>query len=156
MTAILRDMTDRANLIGRIFLVTLITLSIFFTSGKTIKAYHGQEMVIKLSSVYFTALTESGKHQVKAIINYTVSNSSLAGQKINAVMKVYSVNTTLLKTTSFPNGVVINRTGTLQLLTNLADLSQNVISVITVTNIDKTVPLSNTLNVSLHLGQTIE
>ncbi len=149
-------MTDRANLIGTVFLVTLITLNLFFTSGKTIKAYHGQEIVIKLSSAYFTALTESGKHQVKTIINYTVSNSSLAGQKINAVMKVYSVNTTLLKTTSFPNGVVINRTGNLQLLTNIADLSQNVISVTTLTNIDKTLPFSNSVNVSLHLGQTIQ
>ncbi|MEP6576131.1 MAG: hypothetical protein ABJB85_06875 [Nitrososphaerota archaeon] len=149
-------MTYRTNLIGTVFLVTLITLNLFFTTGKTIKGYHGKEIVIKLSNAYFTALTESGKHQIKAIVNYTVSNSSLAAQKINAIMKVYSVNTTLIKTTSFPNGVVINRTGNLQLLTNMADLTQNVISVITLTNIDKSLLLSNSLNVPLHLGQSIQ
>ncbi len=150
-------MANRAYMVGLIGLSVMITFNlIFFTTGKNINAYHGQEVTIKLHSAYFTALTESGKHQVKAIINYTISNSSLAGQKINAVMKVYSVNSTLLKTTSFPNGVIINRTGTLQLLTNIADLSQNVISVITLTNIDKTLPFSNSLNVTLHLGESIK
>lgn len=149
-------MVDR-NLIGTIWLFVLITFClIFFTSGKTVIAHHGQEVTIKLHTAYFTALTESGNHQVKVIVNYTMSNSSLAGNRINAVMKVYSLNMTLLKTTSFPTGFVINKTGTIQLLTNIRELSQDIMSIITFTNHDKTLPFSNPLNVTLHLGQSIK
>ncbi|MEP6576333.1 MAG: hypothetical protein ABJB85_07895 [Nitrososphaerota archaeon] len=150
-------MANRLNLVGTIELFVLITFNlIFFTSGKTINAYHGQEVTIKLHSAYFTALTESGNPQVKVIVNYTMSNSSLAGQKINAVMKVYSLNMTLLKTTSFPTGFVINKTGTIQLLTNIRYLSQDIMSITTFTNLDKTLPFSNPLKVTLHPGQSIK
>lgn len=128
----MRDRGNKTELTGRIGLFMLITCNlIFITFGGTINAYHGQEVTIRLNSAYFTALTQSGNYQVKVIINYTISNSSLAGQKINAVMKVYSINTTLLKTTSFPAGFLINKTGTLHLLTNIPDRSHEVISVTT-------------------------
>jgi len=153
----MRDLENTTDLTGTIalFLLIICTL-IFFTSGRSIFAYHGGEVNITLNTAYFTALTESGNHQVKVIANYTISNSSIAGQKINAVMKVYSVNGTLLKTTSFPTGFIINKTGTVQLLTNIPDLSQNIISVTTFTNLGKTLPFSNPLKVTLNLGQSIK
>ncbi|MDQ5868400.1 MAG: hypothetical protein M3530_01585 [Thermoproteota archaeon] len=152
-----RDMGNKTDPTGPIALFLLIIGGlIFFTSGRSIFAYHGEEVIITLNSAYFTALTESGNHQVKVITNYTISNSSIAGQKMNAVMKVYSVNGTLLKTTSFPTGFIINKTGTAQLLTNIPDSAQNIVSVTTFTNLGKTLSLSNPLNVTLNLGQSIK
>ncbi len=117
-------------------------------------AAQGQEIVISVGNAQFTSLSDSGNHQVKVVANYTVSNSSMVGQKINAVMKVYSANGTLLKTTSFPSGFIVNKTGTQQLLTNLANSTlQNITAVTTFTNLGKTLALSNPLKVSLNLGQ---
>ncbi len=116
-------MGNKTDLTGTVVLSLLIIGALIFSiSGRSIFAYHGQEVNITLNTAYFTALTGSGKHQVKLVVNYTISNSSIAGQKINAVMKVYSVNGTLLRTTSFPTGFIINKTGMAQLLTNIPTL----------------------------------
>ena len=117
-------------------------------------ANHGQEIVISVNNAHFTSISGSGSHQVKVVTNYSVSNSSMVGQKINAVMKVYSPNGTLLKTSSFPSGFTVNKTGTQQLLTNLLNsTAQNITAVTTFTNLDKTLAMSNPLKISLNLGQ---
>ena len=59
-------------------------------------ANHGQEIGISVNNAQFTSRSGSGSHQVNVVANYSVSNSSMVGQKINAVMKVYSPNGTLL------------------------------------------------------------
>jgi hypothetical protein len=118
-------------------------------------AQQSQGVAIKLNSAYFTSPSGNGNHQVKVVTDYTVSNTSLVGQKINAVMKVYSQNGTLLKTTSYPDGFVLNNTGTRQLLTNLPNSTiNNITAVATFTSLAKTVALSNPLEVSLNLGQS--
>jgi hypothetical protein len=118
-------------------------------------AQQPQGVAIKLNSAYFTSPSGDGNHQVKVVTNYTVSNSSLVGQKINAVMKVYTQNGTLLKTTSYPDGFVLNNTGVRQLLTNLPNSTiNNITAVATFTNLAKTVALSNPLEVPLNLGQS--
>jgi hypothetical protein len=120
-------------------------------------AQQGKEIIISLNSAYFTSLSGGGNHQVKVVVNYNVSNSSVIGQKINAVMKVYSANGTLLKTTSFPVGFTVNKTGTQQLLTNLPNsTSHNITAVATFTNLPKTLALSNPLKVPLNLGQSLK
>ena len=70
----------------------------------------GQQIVIRLIDAHFMSHPETGNHQVKVLVNYNVSNSSLIGQKTNAVLKVYSTDGTLLKTSSFPVGFTINIT----------------------------------------------
>jgi hypothetical protein len=118
-------------------------------------AQQGQGVVIKLNSAYFTSPSGNGNHQVKVVTDYTVSNTSLVGQKINAVMKVYSQNGTLLKTTSYPDGFILNNTGSRQLLTNIANSTiSNITAVATFTNLAKTNALSNALEVPLNLGQS--
>jgi hypothetical protein len=115
----------------------------------------GQGVTIKLNSAYFTSPSGNGNHQVKVVSDYTVSNMSLVGQKINAVMKVYSQNGTLLKTTSYPDGFILNNTGSRQLLTNIPNSTvNNITAVATFTNLAKTMALSNPLEVPLNLGQS--
>jgi hypothetical protein len=112
----------------------------------------GQQIVIKLIDAHFISHPETGNHQVKVLVNYNVSNSSLIGQKTNAVLKVYSTDGTLLKTSSFPLGFTLNSTGTRQLLTNIMNnYVLNITTLTTFTNQDKTVPLSNELRVPLDL-----
>jgi hypothetical protein len=112
----------------------------------------GQQIVIKLVDAHFISHPETGNHQVKILVNYSVSNSSLIGQKANAVLKVYSTDGTLLKTSSFPLGFTINSTGTRQLLTNIMNnYVLNITTLTTFTNQDKTIPLSNELKVPLDL-----
>jgi hypothetical protein len=115
----------------------------------------GQGVIIKLNSAYFTSPSGNGNHQVKVVSDYTVSNMSLVGQKINAVMKVYTQNGTLLKTTSYPDGFILNNTGSRQLLTNIPNSTViNITAVATFTNLAKTMALSNPLEVPLNLGQS--
>jgi hypothetical protein len=112
----------------------------------------GQQIVIKLMDAHFISHPETGNHQVKVLVNYNVSNSSLIGQKTNAVLKVYSTDGTLLKTSSFPLGFTINSTGTRQLLTNIMNnYVLNITTLTTFTNQDKTIHLSNELRVPLDL-----
>ena len=140
--------------------VSLLIISSLIIIGINGPAYaqQGKEIVISLNTAYFTSLSGGGgNHQVKVVANYNVSNSSVIGQKINAVMKVYSVNGTLLKTTSFPVGFTVNKTGTQQLLTNLPNsTSHNITAVATFTNLPKTLALSNPLKVPLNLGQSLK
>lgn len=112
----------------------------------------GQQIIIKLIDAHFISHPETGNHQVKVLVNYNVSNSSLIGQKTNAVLKVYSTDGTLLKTSSFPLGFTLNNTGTRKLLTNIMNnYVLNITTLTTFTNQDKTVPLSNELRVPLDL-----
>ena len=112
----------------------------------------GQQIVIRLIDAHFMSHPETGNHQVKVLVNYNVSNSSLIGQKSNAVLRVYSTDGTLLKTSSYPLGFTINSTGTRQLLTNIMNnYILNITTLTTFTNQDKTIPLSNELRVPLDL-----
>jgi len=127
---------------------------VFVGTQGLLYANHGQEIAISVKNAQFTSLSGSGSHQVKVVANYSVSNSSMVGQNINAVMKVYSANGTLLKTTSFPSGFTVNKTGTQQLLTNLPNSTvQNITTVTTFSNLGKTLAMSNPLKISLNLGQ---
>ena len=74
---------------------------------------------IKLNNTQFTLFNETGNNQIKVIVNYSMSHTALIGQEINAVMKVYSADGSLLKTTSFPTGFAINKTCGTHLLTNI-------------------------------------
>jgi hypothetical protein len=53
-------------------------------------ADHGLEISLSLNSAEFAPLsTNKSAHQVRALANYTVSDSSLSNNTINSVMKVY-------------------------------------------------------------------
>ena len=117
-------------------------------------ADHGEEISILLNSGTFMPLTSAEGNQVRVGVNYTTLNSTLIGNAINAVMKVYAPNTTAIKSTSFPNGIIANSSGTTEIKTTIIDNStQNVTAVVQFTDASKTIPLSNPVQIPLNLTQ---
>jgi mannitol/fructose-specific phosphotransferase system IIA component len=87
----------------------------------------------------------------------TNDTAGLNNKTINAVMKIYSINGTLLKTSSYPQGFNYNSTESIKLATNIADKSiETITAVIQLTNLEKTQPLSDPLTIKLSLGQVID
>jgi hypothetical protein len=114
-------------------------------------AYTGKEVSQVLHYAHFVPLTNVKGHQVKVIVNYSVEDPSIVDKYINAVMKVYSRNGTLLKTSSFPAGLTLNHTGKAQLATTLTDSKINyVTAVVTFVNATNNLPLSSPLTVKVN------
>ena len=119
----------------------------------------GRPVAIKLNYAHFVPLANNSQlHQVKFIVVYSLTPSLSAMDKIqNAVMKVYSISGTLLKSTSYPDGLKLNATGRAQLATTLSESTiRNVIASVVFTDSSKSANYSNTLNVKLGLGQVIQ
>lgn len=117
-------------------------------------ADHGEEISIALDSATFLPLTSAEGNQVRVGVNYTTLNGTLTGSTINAVMKVYAPNTTAIKSTSFPNGIIANSSGTAEIKTTIiGNSTQNVTAVVQFTDASKTVPLSNPVQIGLNLTQ---
>jgi hypothetical protein len=117
-------------------------------------ADHGEEISIALNSATFMPLTSAEGNQVRVGVNYTTLNGTLIGNTINAVMKVYAPNTTAIKSTSFPNGIIANNSGTAEIKTTIiGNSTQNVTAVVQFTDASKTVPLSNPVQTGLNLTQ---
>ena len=98
-------------------------------------------------------------NQVKVLLKSlsTADSAGLNNKTINAVMKVYSINGTLLKTSSYPQGFNYNNTESIKLATNIADKSiESVTAIIQLTNLEKTQSLSDPLTIKLGLGQVID
>jgi hypothetical protein len=118
-------------------------------------ADHGQEVSITLNSAQFVPLTTGEENRIQVFVNYTVNDPSIINQTINSVMKVYQVNGTLIKTSSSPNGFIVNETGIQRHATTITNNSklQNVVAVIQFTDLAKLIPISNPVQVKLNLTQ---
>jgi hypothetical protein len=69
-------------------------------------------------------------------------------------MKVYATNGTLIKTSSSAEGFIANQTGSQRHVTTIINSTlQNVMAVVQYTDLAKTLPLSNSLQVDLNLTQ---
>ena len=123
------------------------------TFTQNVFAYHGQEAVLSLDNATFSPLTTGTGNQVKVFTNYNIQNSSIVGQTINAVMKLYMLNGTLIKTSSYPSGLVAQNTnGTAELKTTLEDPTiQSAIANITLTNAARTEAISNEISTTINL-----
>lgn len=132
-------------------IVTLVLSSLAISQSAY--ANHGQEAVLSIDNSTFTPLTLGGGNQVKVLANYTIQNSSIVGQTINAVMKLYASDGTLLKTSSFPSGFIAQNTNsTAELKSTIEDPSiQVVIANLTLTNSAKTQELSNEVSTRVNL-----
>jgi hypothetical protein len=118
-------------------------------------SYHGEEISIFLGSAEFMPL-EVQENQVNIVANYTINDPSFTNQKINSVMKVYLPNGTLIKTSSSADGFIVNQTGVQRHATSIVNnTSQIVIAVVQFTNFEKTLPISNPLQVNLTLATSI-
>jgi hypothetical protein len=115
------------------------------------------KITITSNSVQFLPLTNATYNQLKVIIHYQTNDVSLVNTKINGIMRVSLPNGSLVKTSSFPNGFVVNQSGTIQFATSFANKTiQNVKADIVLTDLNKMTPLSNivTTNVSYNGSQS--
>ena len=96
-------------------------------------------------------------HQVQVVVNYSVADPSIVNKNMNAIMHVYTPNGTLIKSSSFAHGFVINATkGQSKLATSITDNTiGNVKADVIFTDAAKNANYSNPLTVNLTLGQKI-
>jgi hypothetical protein len=146
-------------LVGSLSSSTLIGIPIFseqlsLPCSPEVFADHGQELSLILNSGSFTPLTIDKRNQVKVLVSYTTNNSSIIDNIINAVMKIYALNRTAIKSTSFPNGFNASSSGTQEIKTTIMDnQTKNLTAVVQLTDATKTVPLSNPVHIRLNLTQ---
>lgn len=115
-------------------------------------AEHGQEIVISLNDSSFTPISPDGKNQVKVVVNYATQEPMVVNDLVKGVMKVYSANGTLLKTSSSPTPFAASSSGKLSLTTTLTDnTTDGVTANIVFTNPIRTEIVSNELPVKLDL-----
>lgn len=105
--------------------------------------------------VPLSPLSNSPGNQVKLLLNYNVTESSLIDNPINAIMEVYAANQSLVRTSSLPHPLNLTSSeGTIQLATTLNDNNlQNITAVAMLTDDEKAIPISNVLEARLNLGE---
>ena len=153
-----RFIDNRTFIIGFLaltnILVALIYLSIFYE----IELLHAQQQnTISLVRATALPLINTEGNQVKVVLNYSMGESFL-GERINAVMGIYDrQNGSLIKLSSFPNGLILNNTeGTIQLTSTLTDPKiQNISTIVTLTNAEKSEKYSNDVRSDLDLGSIL-
>jgi hypothetical protein len=79
----------------------------------------------------------------------------MVNQRVNSIMKAYWPNQTQFKTSSSPGGFIINETGSQRHATTITNNKLiNPIAVIQLSDITKTMPISNPLQIVLALNQS--
>src|SRR5919108_4316324 len=140
-----------------VIMSTTIMAAVTISSAPLVEsafADHGQEIVLKSKDASFAPISSGeGGNQVKVVVNYAVHDPMIANDLVKGVMKVYSPNGTLLKTSSSPTPFPIsNSYGTATLATTITDPTiESVTAKIVFTNSIKTETLSNELPVSVDL-----
>ena len=111
---------------------------------------------IALSSAQFMPLTNPIYNQLKVIVQDKTNDASLLNTKANG-LRVFSLNGTIIKTSSFPNGFLLNQTGSIQFATSFTDKSlQNVKADVVLTDLSKINPLSNLVTTNISLNNTVK
>jgi hypothetical protein len=108
--------------------------------------------------VPLSPLSNSPGNQVKLLLDYNVTESSLIDNPINAIMEVYAANQSLVRTSSLPHPLNLTGSeGTIQLATTLNDNNlKNITAVAMLTDDEKAIPISNVLEARLNLGEMRE
>ena len=110
-------------------------------------ADHGQEISLSLNDSSFAPSPEGG-NQVKVVVNYATQDPMAVDDLVKGVMKVYTPNGTLIKTSSSPTPFPVSTTGQLQMATTLTeDIAENITANIVFTNPIRTEIVSNELPV---------
>ena len=154
-----------------ILFVVLVSMSLtyFFPHSISLKEENNlikdsygiiQKFPIEVDYAHFISSLNQD-NQVKVLLKSLTTNDTTGSnnnnQSMNAVMKVYSTNGTLLKTTSFPSGFNYNASESVKLATNIEDKSiETVTAVVQLTNLEKTQQLSDPITIKLGLGQVTD
>jgi len=136
------------------FVVALSSFSFFPSTSLTQSfAQNSERISISVSNSSFVPLTNTDANQVRVGVEYAVEDESIENEKINAVMKVYAPNGSLIRTTSIPSGFTAQGDGGVEVLrTTFLDKSmQSILANITFTDLTKKVPVSNVITVNLDL-----
>jgi hypothetical protein len=147
----------RATLLG---IVAILMIGEFSTKIQAASSVNQQQISLKFRYAHFLSIPTSinnRAHQVKVIVNYTVaaSNAPILNKTVNAIMKVYAVNGTLIKISS-TGCRLVKHSGTEQLATTIKDNKiQQLTAVVQFTTADKLQTLSDPLTVKLVFGQKI-
>lgn len=139
-----------------LFVLALSFLSFFpLTSVTQSFAQISERISISVSNSSFVPLTNTDANQVRVGIEYTIEDESIENEMINAVMKVYAPNGSLIRTTSIPSGFTAQGDGGVEILkTTFLDKSmQSILANITFTDSTKKVPVSNIITVNLDLEE---
>jgi hypothetical protein len=135
-------------------LTVTTTTSIFLVPPlvQSALADHGQEVVLSEKDSSFAPVSsgEGGNH-VKVVVNYDVRDPMTLNDLAKAVMKVYSPDGSLVKTSSSPTPFrITDDQGTVTLATTLTDTAiEGVTAKIVFTNPTKSETISNELPVSV-------
>jgi len=115
-----------------------------------------KDITLTLDKSSFAPLSTVHGNQLSVSVKYEVNDKSLANQKINGLMKIYSANGTLIHSTSFPEGIDAKKKGGVEeLKTTIRDPTlDQVIANVTFTDLKKTETLSNTLTTELVLNES--
>ena len=133
----------------------LVLALIYFPLSSAMDLFAQQRGNISVIQATALPLVNSEGTQVKLIINYSIGDESIVGQKINVQMGIYDrINGTLIKLSSFPDGFILNNTaGTIQMASTLTDpMIQNISTIVTLTNEQKTEKYSNDVRSDLDLS----
>lgn len=107
-----------------------------------------EQVSIKLDSVKFTSLDDSGNNQLKVDITYKTNDPKLVNTIMHGVMKVYTIDGILIKTSSIPSGYILGQAGPMHFATTIEDKSiHHVKAEIAMTDSSKLVKISNTIEV---------
>jgi hypothetical protein len=135
-------------------------------------AYHGKEISEKLNYAHFLPLGSGSNisnqsrqvNQVKVIVNYTVMEPpSVNKQNMTALMRVFTSNGTLIRSSPAELGFIGNNTnnsttpgGQSELATAITDSTvKDVRAFVFFTNAERNGNFSNPVNVNLTLGQRL-
>jgi hypothetical protein len=144
------------KLVFTVFLVTIYLLSIIsFSISSEVDLLAQQRGTISVDRATALPLVNSEGNQVKLVLNYSMGDESIVGQRINAVMGIYDrINGTLIKLSSFPNGFILNNTeGTITMTSTLTDPKiQNISTIVTLTNAEKFEKYTNDVRSDLDLS----
>jgi hypothetical protein len=153
ITKMAKIMDNRMVIAGILAAFNLFVYTYFSFSSEA-ELFAQQRGTISVDQATALPLINSEGNQVKVIVNYSIGDQSVLGQRINAVMGIYDrPNGTLIKLTSFPNGFILNSTeGIIQLASTLTDPKiQNISTIVTLTNAEKSEKYSNDVRSDLDL-----
>src|SRR5918996_4797302 len=126
--------------------VLLVSMYVCLSLSSAVDLFAQQRGTISVIQATALPLVNAQGNQVKVVLNYSIGDESIVGQRINAQMGIYDrINGTLIKLSSFPDGFILNNTaGTIQMASTLTDPKiQNISTIITLTNAEKTEKYSN-------------
>ena len=135
--------------------VLLVSMYVCLSLSSTVDLFAQQGGTISVIQATALPLVNAEGNQVKVVLNYSIGDESIVGQRINAQMGIYDrINGTLIKLSSFPDGFILNNTaGTIQMTSTLTDPKiQNISTIVTLTDAEKTEKYSNDVRSDLDLS----